>query len=358
MHVRRKRTLLLVPLLIVAAVAVGSAAARTTAENSYMVHDLVSDQPGVADHTDPNLVNAWGLDARPTSPWWVSDNGTDLSTLYTADGTPQSLVVQVPGAPTGLVANPSSKFVIKKGTSSGAAIFLFDTEDGTILGWNPAVTGTGTAVAKDLSDEDAIFKGLAISPFFNHWRLYATDFHNAKVDVFTGGFHVPAKTGFVDPDLPEGYAPFGIQTIGKHVFVTYALQDASGEDEVDCPGCGYVDEYKTDGTLVRRVASQGELNAPWGLAMAPDDFGAFSGDLLVGNFGDGWIHAYKQQKDGSWMLDGTLMDPSGAPIEIDGLWALQFGKGAPANGSTNTLFFTAGPDDESHGLFGTITASS
>jgi uncharacterized protein (TIGR03118 family) len=355
MKVRYRRSLV-AAMLVAATVAVAGASARSTT-GSYVVHNLVSDQSGMADHTDPNLVNAWGLDALPTSPWWISDNGTSLSTLYTADGTRQPLVVSVPNDPTGLVANTGSKFVIGNGNNSGPALFMFATEEGKILGWNPSVTGTGSRVARDLSRSGAVLKGLAIAPGVDNGRLYTTDFHNRAVDVFTGSFKsVFIPGGFQDPSLPHRYAPFGIQVIGDHIFVTYAKQDAEKHDEIDGLGLGYVDEYTLDGTLVTRVASKGPLNAPWGIAWAPADFGTFGNDLLIGNFGDGWIHAYRQQQDGSFTLDGTLTSPNGYPIAIYGLWALEFGKGASANGPTNTLFFTAGPDSESHGLFGTITA--
>src|SRR4051812_24222306 len=340
-----------------AAVAAGMASARTatTDANKYVVHNLVSDVPGLADHTDPNLVNAWGLDAFSVGPWWVADNGTNLSTLYTADGTVQGLVVSVPGAPTGEVANASQSFVIKKGSKSGPAQFLFDGEDGTIRGWNSSVTGTTTVVAVDKSGEGAIFKGLAIST--SAGRLYATDFHNNKVDVFDGTFTQVNNAGqFTDPALPKRFAPFGIQVIGTKVFVSYAKQDKLKEDEIAGPHLGYVDEYDTAGTLITRVATRGALNAPWGLAMAPDKFGRFSNDLLVGNFGDGWINAYTPQQDGTFKHHGALKGADGYALAIDGLWALEFGKGAGPNGPKTTLFFTAGPQDESHGLFGSIVA--
>jgi uncharacterized protein (TIGR03118 family) len=352
----RYRWLLAAAMLVAAALTATGGSARSTAGSVYTVHNLVSDQAGVADHTDGNLVNAWGLDSLPTSPWWVADNGTNVSTLYKADGTPVSLVVSVPNAPTGLVANTSKHFDVHNGTNSGPSLFMFATEEGKILGWNPNVTGTSAQVVRDLSGAGAILKGLAIAPDFDSGRLYATDFHNGTVDVFNKTFKsVFIPGGFQDPSLPPRFAPFGIIVYGNHVFVSYAKQDAEKSDELHGPGLGYVDEYTLDGTLVTRVASQGPLNAPWGMAWAPADFGQFGNDLLVGNFGDGWIHAYKQQPDGSFTLDGTLMGPHGYPIGIDGLWALQFGKGAANNGPTNTLFFTAGPDDESHGLFGTIT---
>ena len=321
---------------------------RAAQGNAFRVVPLVSDQPGVAPNTDPNLVNAWGLTSGPTTPWWVADNGTDKSTLYRgSDGQPQALVVDVHNAPTGTVFNPTTGFALPTG---GSARFLFDTEEGKVLGWNPA-QGTTAVVVADLND-DAIYKGLAIAATSAGPRLYAADFHNAKVDVFDGSF-TPVDGGFVDPSLPSGYAPFGIQTIGDRVFVTYAQQDADAEDEVAGQGRGFVDAYDLAGNLVERVAQHGQLNAPWGLALAPSSFGRFAGDLLVGNFGDGQINAYAELGNGHFAHRGELRDSSGKSLSIDGLWALQFGQGGN-NGPAGTLFFTAGPDDENHGLFGQI----
>jgi uncharacterized protein (TIGR03118 family) len=355
----RRRSLIL-PLLAAALAAAALAAVSSAAErNAYTVHNLVSDQAGVAAHTDTNLVNAWGLDARPTSPWWVADNGTNVSTLYTAAGVafpppPASpLVVQVPHAPTGLVANPGSGFPVELGGTSAPALFLFATEEGTILGWNPSVS-PDAVVVKDLHS-GAIYKGLAVSPSGD--RLYATDFHNDRVDVFDGSLaQVVSPGAFVDSSVPAGFAPFGIQAVGARIFVTYAKQDADAEDDVAGQGLGFVDVYDAAGALLGRVAKRGQLNAPWGIALAPDNFGRFSGDLLIGNFGDGRINAFRQQPAGNYEHAGRLRS-NGGDLAIDGLWALQFGKGAPNNGAPNTLFFTAGPDDESHGLFGSITAS-
>ena len=331
-----------------------TAAAAATGQNAFVVHNLVSDVPGLADHTDPDLVNAWGLTSSPTSPWWVADNETNVSTLYRADGSKVSLVVKVPNAPTGAVSNSSGNFVVTNGTSSGAARFLFDAEEGKILGWNPAVAPTEAVVAVDRSNVGAIYKGLAISSTEN--TLYAADFHNSRVDVFDGTFHLVTNPGaFVDPNLPAGFAPFGIQNIGGQIFVSYAKQDADAEDEIAGQGLGFVDAFDQSGTLLGRVVNRGQLNAPWGLARAPASFGPFGGDLLVGNFGNGRINAYEPQADGSYERVDALRGDDHMPIEIDGLWAIAFGKGAIANnGPTDTLFFTAGPDDESHGLFGTI----
>jgi uncharacterized protein (TIGR03118 family) len=343
-----QRALIAVALLAVAA-AVLAAATPAAEQNAYVQHNLVSDGSIPADHVDGNLVNAWGLTSLPGSPWWVADNGTDVSTLYTADGTPRPLVVSVPNAPTGAVSNTGPDFVV----GSGPALFLFSTEEGKILGWNMSL-GTTAQVVADKSGEDAIFKGLAIAGD----RLYATDFHNSKVDVFDGSFgDVSTPGAFVDPSIPAGFAPFGIQNVGGSIFVTYAKQDADGEDDVAGQGLGFVDEFDTSGALLGRVASRGQLNSPWGLALAPASFGRFGGDLLVGNFGDGQITAFERESDGTFAPRGQLRSVDGRVLSIDGLWALQFGKGAANNGPIDTLFFTAGPDDETHGLFGTIRAA-
>jgi uncharacterized protein (TIGR03118 family) len=344
-----QRTLVAAAVLAVAA-AVLAAATPAAEPNAYVQHNLVSDGFLPADHTDGNLVNAWGLTSLPGSPWWVADNGTDVSTIYMADGTPRPLVVSVPNAPTGAVSNTGPDFVV----GSGPALFLFATEEGKLLGWNMSV-GTTAQVVADKSGEDAIFKGLAIAGD----RLYATDFHNGKVDVFDGSFgDVNVPGAFIDPTIPAGFAPFGIQNVGGKIFVTYAKQDADREDDVAGQGLGFVDEFDTSGALLGRVASRGLLNSPWGLAPAPTSFGRFSGDLLVGNFGDGRITAFERQSNGRFEPRGQLRTENGSLLTIDGLWALQFGKGALANnGPTDSLFFTAGPDDESHGLFGTIRAA-
>lgn len=334
-----------------------AAATRATGENAFVVHNLVSDVPGAADRVDPNLVNAWGLTSLPTSPWWVADNGTDVSTLYRADGTQVPLVVQVRSAPTGAAANSGSSFVVGHGARSGPARFLFDTEEGKILGWTPAVLSTNAVVAVDRSNVGAIYKGLAIASTGTADFLYAADFHNGRVDVFDGSFNLVTTPGsFVDPELPHGFAPFGIANIGGQIFVTYAKQDAERRDEIKGQGLGFVDAFDTSGTFLGRVATRGQLNAPWGLARAPAIFGPFGGDLLVGNFGDGKINAYEPQADGTYKPVGDLRGDNHKPIVIDGLWALAFGKGTHANGRTDTLFFTAGPDNEEHGLFGTIRA--
>jgi uncharacterized protein (TIGR03118 family) len=322
------------------------------------VTPLVSDQAGVATFQDPNLVNAWGLAAGPTTPWWVADADADVSTLYGGDGTPRSLVVSVEGGPTGLVFNGGSRFVVTDGTSSGPALFLWATESGTIRGWNAAVPppapSTQSFLAADRSSEGANYKGLAIASTAAGDFLYAADFHNARIDMFDGEFDVVTPAGaFVDPKMPAGFAPFGIQNLGGTLYVTYAKQDEEAEDEVTGAGLGFVDAFTTEGAFLGRVASAGSLNAPWGLARAPLGFGPFGGALLVGNFGDGRINAYRPSTKNSWTFAGQLRSTAGGFVEIDGLWALQFGNDAAA-GPSGTLFFTAGPDDEEHGLFGSV----
>jgi uncharacterized protein (TIGR03118 family) len=321
-------------------------------DNNYAVTPLVSDQPGVAPVVDPDLVNAWGLTASSTSPWWVADNGTSVSTLYNGNtGQKVALTVTVgtDSGPTGAVFNGGSGFVVSSGGNSAPARFIFDSEDGLIRGWNPTVDATNAVVSPADPVPGAIYKGLAIAD----GMLYASDFHNGLVDVFDGSWALVNQ--FTDPGLPAGYAPFGIQAIGSRIFVSFAKQDADAEDEVAGQGLGFVDAFDTTGNLVARVAQHGQLNAPWGLALAPADFGRFSGDLLVGNFGDGEISAFEPQANGHFGFRGQLRNGSGQTIAIDGLWALEFGNGANG-GPTNTLFFTAGPDDEMHGLFGRITA--
>jgi uncharacterized protein (TIGR03118 family) len=343
------RALLVVALVAGAALAVVAplSAAKPT---QFTVNPLVSDQPGVAPVTDPDLVNAWGLTSSATSPWWVSDNGTDKSTLYRgSDGAKQALVVSVPGGPTGTVFNPTSGFVLPTG---GKALFLFDGEDGIIRGWNGA-QGTTAIVVKDRSDVDAIYKGLAIADTSNGPRLYAADFHNARIDVLDGSFGLVPNSGFEDPSLPKGFAPFNVQVIGDRVFVAYAKQDADAEDEIAGQGLGRVDVYDLDGNLLGGIDGHGQLNAPWGLAVAPASFGSFAGDLLVGNFGDGEINAFHEVSPGQFAHVGELRGSDNRSLAIGGLWALQVSQGGN-NGTAGQLFFTAGPDEETHGLFGTI----
>jgi uncharacterized protein (TIGR03118 family) len=331
----------------------GAAAQRNSDDGAYVVTPLVSNNGVPNTVVDPHLLNAWGLDAGPTSPWLVANNHADLSTLYNAAGTKLGLEVTVAGGPTGLVFNGGSDFPV--GAGKVAARFIFSTEAGTINGWTPTA-GNVALVKVDSSGAGAVYKGLAIATTESGPRLYATDFANARVDVFDGTWtSVTPAGGFVDQKIPTGYAPFGIQTLGNRIFVAYAKQGPTG-DELHGKGLGLVDAFDTAGRLIARVARHGALNAPWGLAMAPENFGSFGGDLLIGNFGDGRINAYQEMPGGQFAFRGPLRDAEERPITIDGLWALEFGHGAPNNGPTDTLFFTAGPNGENDGLFGSIRA--
>jgi uncharacterized protein (TIGR03118 family) len=337
--------------------------------------NLVSDGAVPAQVTDPNLVNSWGLVHSSQSPWWINDNGKGLSTLYRANATPPPsfnivpLVVTIPppagspagttAAPTGIVFNGTSDFVVSQGGKSGASAFIFATEDGTISGWNPTVNLTNAVLAVDNSGSDAVYKGLANGSSGGANYIYATDFHNGKVDVFDGTFtpHTFSSDQFTDRNIPLGYAPFGIQNIDGMIFVTYAKQKPDKHDDLAGPGHGFVDVFSTSGDLLQRVATFGPLNSPWGLVVAPSSFGSFAGDLLVGNFGDGRISAYRMDIPGRFILKGQLKDTLGRPITIDGLWGLSVGNDAGA-GSSQTVFFTAGPNGEQNGLFGSLTATT
>ncbi len=341
------------------------------ASANFIQVNLVSNVPGTAAVTDPQLVNAWGMSSSSTSPWWVSDNGQPdpcpspcqgVTTLYNGNtGAKQGLIVTIPpaaggtppSAPTGQVFNNTTGFVLP-GTVANPnptkASFIFATEDGAISAWNGA-QGTNAVRMADLSG--ASFKGLAIGSVGLANYLYATDFANGVVRVYDTNFALSAVSGsFTDPNLPAGYVPFGIRNLGGNIYVTYA-HSSGGEDEDHGAGLGLVDVFDTDGNFIARVASNGGvLDAPWGLALAPSDFDAFSSDLLVGDFGDGTINAYDPT---TFAFEGQLLDRQGNPISIDGLWDLGFGNGANA-GPKNRLYFTAGPDDEANGLFGFIAA--
>ena len=297
---------------------------------------------------DPNLVNPWGLAFNPSGPLWVADNGTGLSTVYTATGDILPVVVTVPvpadggvppSAPTGLVFNGTA-------TTFTGDKFIFSTEDGTISGWQ---TGATAVLHVDNSATNAVYKGLALATVNGVSRLFATDFHNGKVDAFDQAYtKVTPAGGFTDATLPAGFAPFGIQYLSGVLWVTYAKQDDMKEDDTSGVGNGYVDIYDFDGHLQKRLISQGALDSPGGIAVAPADFGALANALLVGNFGNGHINAYNPT---TGALVGTVVDTAGAPIAIDGLWSILFGNDT-AGAPHTRLFFTAGPKMESHGLLG------
>ena len=346
MHAVLRTTLVVA--LVAAALVAATALRAAPPRSEYTVTPLVSDVPGAAATLDPNLVNGWGLTRSGTSPWWVADNGTDKSTLYSG-GVQRSIPMIVPlviditgGATTGTVFNPTSGFPVNSAPSK----FIFDSEAGTITAWNGGTTAN-TVVPNTTG---AIYKGLAIAGKGKDALLYAADFHNAKIDVFDESFaKVTAPGGFVDPNLPAGFAPFNVQELAGRIVVASAKQDKDAEDEVAGDGLGYVDVFDASGHLLRRLISQGKLNAPWGLVLAPRHFGQFSGDLLVGNFGDGAINAYDPR---TGQFDGTLTNKDGNPIKVNGLWALRFGNGV--FGTPTTLIFTAGIGDEAHGLLGEI----
>jgi uncharacterized protein (TIGR03118 family) len=344
----------------------GAAPVRAaTALGFYQQTNLVSDLPGAAAVTDPHLVNAWGMSHSPTSPWWISDNGPGVSTLYNGSGAPfplgSPLVVTIPpplgspagtlAAPTGNVFNSSSGFVVTHNGKSGRPNFIFATEDGTISGWSPAVDPANAILAVDHSASGAVYKGLALGSNSSGDFLFATNFRNGTVDVFDTHYAPASLAGsFADPSIPTEFAPFGIANLGGRLYVTYAKQDAAKHDDVAGPANGFVDIFDTNGNLIRRLVTRGRLNSPWGLTFAPVDFGQFSNDLLVGDFGDGRINVVDPHT-GEFL--GQLRDRDNRAITIDGLWGLAFGNGATA-GPTNTLFFTAGIDHEAHGLFGSL----
>lgn len=350
--------------LVSVLIAFGGSAVAQDSLQQYTQTNLVSSQAGAAQILDPDLVNSWGLSRSSGSPWWVSDNGSGKSTLYDGGGIKQARIVTIPsgdpsisptGTPTGTIFNGSSiDFLLAPGMP---ALFLFVTEDGTISGWNPGVNPT-EAVIEVNEKGKSVFKGGTVAQV-NKERisityLYVADFRKGRVQVYDTSFHhVPMGEGrFDDNQLPEGYAPFNIQNIGGNLYVAFAKQDAEMHDEVDGNGFGYVDVFSPSGRLLQRLEHGPWFNAPWGLALASSDFGLFSHDVLVGQFGSGEILAFNPVT-GEFM--GKLLNTSNQPIAIDGLWALAFGNGATA-GPETSLFFTAGPDHESNGLFGTITA--
>ena len=347
-----------------------SSRALAATELLYQQTNLTSNQPGVTPNTDPNLQNAWGVTFLPASvfpggsPFWISDNNSGLSTLYDKSGMPVASPVNIPspsadtgGTPTGIVAN-LTLFTSSPGFEGD--IFIFDTEDGTIVGWTtkPSTFNTQAVVKVDNSASGAVYKGLALaSDSAGAEHLYATNFNSGNIDVFDSTNYSPnavLSSKFKDPSPPRGYAPFGIELFGStHLWISYARQDAAKHDPVHGVGLGFVDIFNTDGDFERRFASFGELNAPWGMMKAPPNFGAVANQFLIGNFGDGHINVFTS----SGVALGQLMTNKGRTTEtlvIDGLWKLVNGKGA-AGVTRDTVYFTAGPDQETNGLFGILT---
>jgi uncharacterized protein (TIGR03118 family) len=375
MHIRfllaRPRLLVLVltigMLLPLTLPGTATAATRQTGSAFYQQTNLVSDIAGLAAFTDAHLVNPWGISFSSTSPFWVSDNGTGVSTLYNGQGQPfppgSPLVVSIPpasgsgqGTPTGTVFNGTTGFVVTQGTSSGPARFLFATLDGTISGWNPAVNFSSAVIAVNNAGS-AVYTGLTMASNASGTFLYAANAQpspahpNGTIDVFDQHFTPTQLPGsFTDPNLPAGYSVYNVQTIAGFLLVTYALPPTSPSQVGD----GFVDVFDTNGHLIRRLISRGPLDAPWGLVLAPARFGRFSKALLVGNLSNGYINAFNFE---TGAFRGTLESQQGQPIQNLGLWALTFGNGSQGF-NPGTLYFDAGIDNFQHGLFGAITPGS
>jgi uncharacterized protein (TIGR03118 family) len=355
------------PLVVATALVGGLALVAPVTAGAHQSHaplavqqvNLVSDQAGKAALQDTDLVNAWGLSLGATTPLWVSNNGTSSSTLYssapgstTATKVP-TVRVTVP-VPTGQVSNAGTGFVLSNGTTSAPARFIFATETGQIAAWSPQVDPLIGAAEIKATTRGAVYKGLAIATTGSGDRLFAANFSQRRIDVFDSTF-MPVKQpwwAFRDFHLPKGYSPFNVQTLSGHIFVAYAKLDPKTNDEIAGRGLGFVDEYTVDGKLITRVASRDGLNAPWGLALAPAAWGQPAGTLLVGNFGDGRINILQPKSHGRYTSAGQVRDTNGKTLKIDGLWALL--QGTATTGGTDALLFSAGPDDETHGLVGVL----
>ena len=349
---RRRFTLaiaLATGLLSLSAIGAGAGAGKTAFTKTNLVSNRTDQGASVI---DSSLQNPWGISAGPTTPMWVSDNGAGVTTLYRGDGSKQALTVVIPpgegsgeaqGTPTGTVFN-----------GNGAAFhgdrFLFATEDGTLAGWQMAFGFVArTEVDNSRPAPGAVYKGLALGSTATGDRLYAANFRSGAIDVFDSNFS-PAGS-FTDPKILANYAPFNVQNLGGVLYVTFAMRDATGHDDVAGQGHGFVDAFDTNGNLIRRLVSHGRLDSPWGLAIAPASFGDFAGNLLVGNFGNGRINAYTLDKGN---FRGVLTGTNGSPITIDGLWALRLGNAAA---DPNAVYFTAGINNEADGLFGKLTSA-
>jgi uncharacterized protein (TIGR03118 family) len=344
---------------------------------AYQQTNLVSDIQGLAQNGQPDsqLVNPWGLVSSSTSPWWVSDNNAGVSTLYNGQGVKQGLVVNIPspvngvaGTPTGVAFTAAAGFTFQANGIKTTSVFTFVTEDGTIVAWGPGISpdlpNDAFVVVPNSTNPTpatgAVYKGATIAqmtpggPFF----LYVTNFRAGRVEVYDTNFIPVNLSGndnegpaFLDREIPDGFAPFNVQEVNGNLYVTYAKQNATKHDDFDFPGFGFVDKFSPKGTLLQRLKSGPWLNAPWGVALAPANFGFFSNHLLIGNAGSGQIAVYDVD---SGHFDGLLRDSNGHAIQNDRLWALRFGNDHAA-GPSNWLFFTAGISDEAHGLFGFFT---
>jgi uncharacterized protein (TIGR03118 family) len=349
------------------------------ATSSFTDTGLVADNTTVVATVttiDVNLQNPWGIAVAPGLPFWIADNNSNLSTLYSGTGQNETGTITgsnavgitippsaagVPSNPTGQVYNGTGGFLIPTTNGEETALFIFDGEGGTIVGWAKdsgatAVTAYDDGIANGA--QHAVYKGLALGTVNGATYLYATDLHNNKVDVFDTTFSKPAamQGKFIDPTIPPGFVPFGIATLGGQLYVTFAMQDTAKHDEVTGAGLGYVDVFDLSGNFVSRFASAGALNAPWGIAVAPSGFGSFSGDVLVGNFGDGTINIF--MPNGSLATDvGQLAVANGGTFTIPGLWGLEFGNG-DSDKPLTTLFYTAGFADQTDGVFGSIAPSA
>jgi len=337
-------------LLSLSAIGAGAGAGKTAFTQTNLVSNRTDQGAAVI---DPSLQNPWGISAGPATPMWVSDNGAGVTTLYGGNGSKVPLTVVIPpgaGSSTGTLGTPTGTVFNGNSAEFLGDRFLFATEDGTIAGWQQAYgTVAHTQVDNSLPAPGAVYKGLAIGSTATGDRIYAANFRGGAVDVFNGNY-APAGS-FTDPKIPANYAPFNVQNLGGVLYVTFAMRDATGHDDIAGQGHGFVDAFDTNGNLLRRLVSHGRLDSPWGLAIAPASFGDFAGDLLVGNFGNGRINAYTLDKGN---FRGELTRTNGAPVSIDGLWALQVGNAAA---DTNAVYFTAGINGEADGLFGTVKNS-
>jgi uncharacterized protein (TIGR03118 family) len=372
--------------LALAACGGGDGGAASNSQPSRTVSPVLVDSPIVSNKDgvvatmttiDANLSNPWGLAVAPGLPFWIADNNTNLTTLYSGTGTVETHTVTgstdvgitipasgagVPSNPTGQIYNGSGGFLIATTRGEEPAQFIFDGEGGTIAAWAPDSGSSAVTVYDDGAingANHAVYKGLAVATLNGAPFLYATDLHNSKVDVFDAHFAKPANMQgkFVDPSLPSGYAPFGIVMLDGQLYVTYASQDAAKHDETTGSGLGYVNVFDLSGNLASRFASAGVLNAPWGIAVAPAGFGSFDGDLLIGNFGDGRINVFRPNGTGEAISMGPLAVSNGGTLVIPGLWSLVFGNG-DADKPVTTLFYTAGFVNQTDGVFGSIAPGS